>query len=88
MLKEILRQIDSGEADNLAGFAKKLGMDVSAIEGPFRLLVEKGYLEEEDSCAHRGGGGCKSCGGCTECLTGRTGKAYVITGKGRDYLTK
>jgi predicted transcriptional regulator len=86
MLREILNLIESGDVKNLDEIAQKLNMDVTAIEGPFKLLLKKGYLKIEITDGQVKSGKCLMCSAREFCGADLTGKAYTITKKGLDYM--
>jgi hypothetical protein len=86
MLKEILKLIESGEAGSLDEMAKKLSTDLKAIEGPFKLLIEKGYLKLEAANGRVKSSKCLMCSAREFCGSDVSGKAYVITEKGQNYI--
>ena len=88
MLKEILALIDSGDAGSLEEIAQKLETEVTALEGPFKLLINKGYLKLEKTDGEVKSGKCLMCSSREFCGADITGKAYTITEKGQDYLKK
>ena len=88
MLKEILEHIDSGQTGSVEEIAEKLDTEVTALEGPFKLLIEKGYLKLEVADGEVKSGKCLMCSAREFCGSDVTGKAYTITEKGHKYLGK
>lgn len=84
----MLELINSGQAGSLEEMASKLKTDVSALEGPLKLLLSKGYLKLESRDSNANSKKCLMCSSRQSCDKDVAAKAYVITEKGKGYIGK
>lgn len=61
MLKTVLEAFQGAESLSLLQMARRLGVEVSALEGMIQFWVRKGKLREVCSA------GCAECGHSTDC---------------------